>query len=171
VAVDYSQKGGAGKTTLAIHLAVAAEGDGKQSAIVDLDPQASAANWGDSRKEETPVIVSAQPSWLDKVLAAAKSAGAVLAIIDTAPYSESASLAAARAADFIIVPCRPAVLDLHAISHSIDSIKLAGRPASVMLNTVPPGVAWLLMLPPLSPLMACLFVQSTLDKGQLFYMR
>ncbi len=133
-----SQKGGAGKTTLAIHLAVAAERDGKPSAVVDLDPQASATSWGDSRKAETPVIVSAQPSRLDKVLAAAESAGAVLAIIDTAPHSESASLAAARAADFILVPCRPAVLDLRAISHSIDLIKLAGRPASVVLNTVPP---------------------------------
>jgi len=115
-----SQKGGAGKTTLALHLAVAAERDGKQSAIIDLDPQASAASWGDSRVKETPVVVSAQPSRLDKVLAATKSAGATLAIIDTAPHSESASLAVARAADFIIVPCRPAVLDLRAISHSID---------------------------------------------------
>src|SRR4051812_9330361 len=109
-----SQKGGAGKTTLALHLAVAAEQDGHQTAIIDLDPQASAASWGDSRAAETPVVVSAQSSRLAQVLEAARNAGAALAIIDTAPHSESAALAAARAADLILIPCRPAILDLRA---------------------------------------------------------
>lgn len=133
-----SQKGGAGKTTIALHLAVAAVYDGKSTAIVDLDPQASAASWGDSREGENPSVISTQPSRLDKVLDAARNAGADLAIIDTAPHSESAALAAARAADYILVPCRPAILDIRAISHSIDLVKLAGKPASVVLNTVPP---------------------------------
>jgi len=44
-----SQKGGAGKTTLALHLACAAKASGLASAIIDLDPQASAAAWHDSR--------------------------------------------------------------------------------------------------------------------------
>jgi chromosome partitioning protein len=133
-----SQKGGAGKTTIALHLAVAAVYDGKSTAIIDLDPQASAASWGDSREGENPSVISTQPSRLDKVLDAAGNAGADLAIIDTAPHSESASLAAARAADYILVPCRPAILDIRAISHSVDLVRLAGKPASVVLNTVPP---------------------------------
>ncbi|MBV8887565.1 MAG: AAA family ATPase [Chroococcidiopsidaceae cyanobacterium CP_BM_RX_35] len=133
-----SQKGGAGKTTLAIHLAVAAEMDGKQTALIDIDPQASAASWGDSREKETPAVVSAQPSRLDKVLEAARTTGAALAILDTAPHSESASLAAARVADYILIPCRPAILDLRAIGQSVELVKLAGKPASVILNTVPP---------------------------------
>src|SRR5215212_1378238 len=107
-----SQKGGAGKTTIALHLAVAAELDGQQTAIIDLDPQASATSWGDSRAAETPAVVSAQASRLTQVLEAARKAGATLAIIDTAPHSESAALAAARAADLILIPCRPAILDL-----------------------------------------------------------
>ena len=45
-----SQKGGVGKTTLAIHLAVAAERAGKTTVLVDLDPQASAATWKDLRQ-------------------------------------------------------------------------------------------------------------------------
>ena len=133
-----SQKGGAGKTTLALHLAVAAERDGRSAAVIDLDPQASATGWGDSRAAETPVIVSAQAARLPRVLAAAQDAGAALVIIDTAPHSESAALAAARAADLILIPCRPAILDLRAIGGTVDLAKLADKPAAVVLNTVPP---------------------------------
>jgi chromosome partitioning protein len=71
-------------------------------------------------------------------LDAAKKGGAALAIIDTAPHSEHAALAAARAADLILIPCRPARLDLRAINSTIDLAKLAGKPAAVVLNSVPP---------------------------------
>jgi chromosome partitioning protein len=133
-----SQKGGAGKTTLALHLAVAAEQNRKATAVIDLDPQASASDWSDSRKAEVPAVVSAQASRLEKVLDTAQQAGAKLAILDTAPHSESTALAAARAADFILIPCRPAILDLRAISHTIDLANLAAKPAFVILNAVPP---------------------------------
>ena len=52
-----SQKGGTGKTTLALHLAVAAEKDGQSTVVIDLDPQASSAGWKDTRLQETPVVV------------------------------------------------------------------------------------------------------------------
>ncbi|HEX2237852.1 MAG TPA: ParA family protein, partial [Gammaproteobacteria bacterium] len=67
-----SQKGGTGKTTIALHLAVAAELDGKSTAVIDLDPQQSAALWGDTRASETPVVVSAQPARLQQVLDTAR---------------------------------------------------------------------------------------------------
>ncbi len=133
-----SQKGGAGKTTLAIHLAVAAEQSKQSAAIIDLDPQASATGWGDHRSSDTPAVVSAQAARLPQVREAASKAGAVLAVIDTAPHSESAALAAARAADLILIPCRPAILDLRAIQATIDLAKLAGKPVAVVLNSVPP---------------------------------
>ncbi len=133
-----SRKGGAGKTTLAVHLAVAASIKGKEVAIIDLDPQASAAGWGDSRTADTPAVVSAQAARLPKVLETAALAGADLAIIDTAPHSETAALAAIRAADLILIPCRPAILDLRAISDTIDLVNLAKKTATVVLNAVPP---------------------------------
>ena len=133
-----SQKGGAGKTTLAINLAVAAEYSKKQSAIIDIDGQASATSWGDIRTAESPVIVSAQPSRLENVLTAAQENGADFVFIDTAPHSESAALAAARLADLVLIPCRPAILDLRAISNTIDIVKLAKCQAAVVLTCVPP---------------------------------
>lgn len=133
-----SRKGGAGKTTLAVHLAVAATIDGREAAIIDLDPQASAAGWGDSRTVETPAVVSAQAARLPKVLSAAADNGADIVFIDTAPHSETAALAAIRASDLILIPCRPAILDLRAISDSIDLVKLANKTATVVLNAVPP---------------------------------
>lgn len=132
-----SQKGGAGKTTIALNLAVSAELNGKQAAVIDLDPQASATNWHDSRGLETPVVVSAQPSRLSSVLKAANKGGADFVFIDTAPHSEGASLNAARSADLVLIPCRPAILDLRAISSTIDLAQIAKKTVAVVLNAVP----------------------------------
>ena len=82
-----AQKGGTGKTTLAVHVAADFEGAGGSAAVIDLDPQASAALWGD-RRGRSP-FVGAVP--------AARRSGAGLVVIDTAPHSESAALAAAPA--------------------------------------------------------------------------
>jgi chromosome partitioning protein len=82
-------------------------------------------------------MVFAPPARLSQILDTAKQNGADLAILDTAPHSESTALAAARAADLILIPCRPAILDLRAISFTVDVAKLAGKPAVVVLNAVP----------------------------------
>lgn len=132
-----AQKGGAGKTTLAIHLAVAAERDDKTAAVIDLDPQASATIWRDVREGETPAVVPAQSNRLGLVLQEAKKCGAALALIDTSPNSESASLAAARAADYILIPCKPHLFDLQAISTTIELARIAGKPFAIVLNAVP----------------------------------
>lgn len=132
-----SQKGGAGKTTLAINLAVASELARKPAVLIDLDPQASATNWHDHRGKQSPAVISAQASRLPEVLATARAHDARLAIIDTAPHSENAALAAARAADLILIPCRAAILDIRAIATSADLAVIAKKQAIAILNAVP----------------------------------
>ena len=133
-----SQKGGTGKTTLALNLAVAADQAEQPAVIVDLDPQASAKGWHDSRAEKTPVVISAHAARLDEMLQTARAHDAGLIIIDTAPHSERDALAAARAADLILIPCRPAILDLRAIASSHEIARIAGTPAVAVLNAIPP---------------------------------
>lgn len=133
-----SQKGGVGKTTVALHLAVSAERDNKPTVIIDLDPQASASTWKDLREDESPLVQPAQVNRLAIILEEAKRQGAAFIVIDTSPNSESASLAAARAADLVLIPCRPHLLDLKAISSSIELARLAKKPFFVIVNAVPP---------------------------------
>ena len=133
-----AQKGGTGKTTLAINLSVAAEAAGWRVALVDLDPQASAAGWGDHRGAERPAVAAVPAARLADALQAARRHGAQLAVIDTAPHSEASALEAARAADLALVPLRPGVLDLRALGATGDICALAGAPAAVVLNQVPP---------------------------------
>ncbi len=129
-----SQKGGAGKTTLVVHLAVAALIDGKSTAVIDLDAQANAAEWGDSRELDEPAVTSAQATRLPKILEAAKNASADLVIIDTPARSESTALAAAKCADLVLIPCRPSVFDLQAIRMTADLTKLVNVPTRVVIN-------------------------------------
>ena len=132
-----SQKGGTGKTTLAINLATASELAGKPAVIIDLDPQASAKAWQDSRGDKAPAVISAQASRLPELLDTARKHGAELVVIDTAPHSETASLAAARAADLIFIPCRPGILDIRAISASVDVASLSKKPAIAVISACP----------------------------------
>ena len=89
-AAIISQTGGAGKTTVAIHLAVIAEQCGFRTAVFDLDPQASATSWADKRKSPAPAVVPAQASRLSNLLEQAADQSADLVLIDSAPNADSA---------------------------------------------------------------------------------
>jgi chromosome partitioning protein len=137
-----SQKGGAGKTTTALHLAVAAERARRRTAVLDLDPQGSACVWGELRRKaqgiDRPAVVPASYERLPELLRAAEGAGADLAILDTAPHTEEEAFAVmASAADVLLVPCRPSFFDLQAIRLTLDLARRAGKPAVVVLNAVP----------------------------------
>jgi chromosome partitioning protein len=85
-----AQKGGTGKTTLVLSIAVAAHAAGKTTLIIDLDPQASACKWGDRRPGEPPTVIDAQPARLANALEKAAQAGVDLVIIDTPARIEQA---------------------------------------------------------------------------------
>jgi chromosome partitioning protein len=134
-----AQKGGTGKTTLALSLAVAAVQRGRTVAVVDLDPQASAANWADRRVLDVPAVVSAHVPRLQNVIDTARQNGVDLILIDTPGKSEQAALAAAKVADLVLIPCRPQIHDIETLTATKEIIDLAGgRPAFVVLNAVPP---------------------------------
>ncbi len=132
-----SQKGGVGKTTIAIHLAVEAERKGYTTAVFDLDPQGSAASWSDKRESSTPTVVPAQANRLETLIEQARGQNADLVIIDSAPNADSSSLAAAKTADLILIPCRAAAFDLAAIPTTLDLAHIAKKEAWVLLNGVP----------------------------------
>ncbi len=133
-----SQKGGSGKTTLALHLAVASAKCGHNTAVIDLDPQASAANWADRRTAELPVVLSAHASRLPHEIRRVQETGGEMLYLDTAPHSDSAALEAAAAADLVLIPCRPAILDLEAIANTLRFLHTTGKPVAVVLNAVAP---------------------------------
>ena len=133
-----AQKGGTGKTTLAVSLAVAAGQVGMTSIIIDLDPQGTACNWKDRRKSDGPVVIDAQPGRLAAALAKAEENGVDFAVIDTPARNEQSALAAAKAADLVLIPCRPQAYDLETIPNTKEILSLAGnKPAVVVLNAVP----------------------------------
>ena len=131
-----SQKGGSGKTTLALHLAVASTSSGQNTALIDLDPQASAANWSDRREAELPVVLSAHASRLRQEIQRVREIGGEMLYVDTAPHSDSAALEAARTADLVLIPCRPAILDLEAITNTLAFLRTTGTPVLVVLNAI-----------------------------------
>ena len=133
------QKGGSGKTTLVQSLAVAAKNAGQSVAVIDLDPQATACKWGDRRNAD-PVIISIQPARLPQALKTAREGGADLVIIDTPPRAADAAMAAAQAADLILIPSRPTINDLETIATTHSLINGAGAKAkvAVILNDIPP---------------------------------
>jgi chromosome partitioning protein len=132
-----SRKGGSGKTTLAIHLAVQAQAGGRKVLLIDTDPQGSAAAWWNARTDATPAMEQATPDQLDRLLGTARATGIDLAIIDTRPSVEADAVQVAALSDFILIPTRPAILDLRAILATLDIVKGSRLRAALVLNACP----------------------------------
>jgi chromosome partitioning protein len=132
------EKGGCGKSTAALGLAVAASLAGIETAVIDLDPQATAAKWSDRRGKDYPAVVSCQVSRLNHVLNAAEQQGAQLAIIDTPGKSTDAAIAAAKVANFVLMPIHPQMYDIETLDKAKDILTLAGNPPNAVLINLAP---------------------------------
>ena len=133
------QKGGVGKTCVTIHLATAAALAGHRTAIIDLDPQGTASSWGDLRQADKPEVISGQAARLPMLIETARANGADLILIDTPPQADTIALTAAKVADIVLVPIRPAIWDLQAAQPSLLLAQVANRPAFIVLNGVRPN--------------------------------
>jgi chromosome partitioning protein len=139
-----NQKGGSGKSTSTVHLAVAAEqaGDGPV-VICDTDPQGSTVDWFNQRKRaglDTPRYAPLTLSQLSDELSALKQAGASYLFIDTAPSIGSVNAELFAVADLILIPLNPTPTDLRALVKGLPLIKNSGRPFSFMLARVRPNL-------------------------------
>ncbi len=132
-----SQKGGSGKTTLAVHIAVAAQEDGERVVIVDTDLQKSAATWSEARASATPAVAPVATAALNDVMAAARHDAITLCIIDTAPHAAPDAARVARAADLVLIPCRPTAFDLAAAGSAVDIVRAAEVSAAFILSACP----------------------------------
>ena len=132
-----SQKGGSGKTTLAVHTAVAAHESGERVAIVDTDIQKSATTWGEARNEAVPIVATAAAADLEAVLKAAEQDEMSYVIVDTAPHAAPDAARIAKAVDLVVIPCRPTAFDLAAIGGAVEIVKAAGAHSVFVLSACP----------------------------------
>ena len=133
-----SQKGGVGKTTLATALGVRAARAGLGVVLLDLDPQASASFWSDSREADDLAVTALPSARLGPVIAAARDGAADLVIIDTPPFAKDIAFEAAAVADMVLIPTKPAVLDIVAMSRTAELLRTFNKRASVVLTFCPP---------------------------------
>lgn len=129
-----SQKGGVGKTTLAGHLAVAAERGGETVAMLDTDPQGSLAAWWNSRTAETPLFVRGNLAELRQQLTELEKMGIDLVVIDTPPAITAHIQLVVECADLIVIPARPSPHDLRAVGGTIELVEPTGKPMIFVVN-------------------------------------
>ncbi|ATQ69711.1 MULTISPECIES: ParA family protein [Methylosinus] len=134
-----TQKGGAGKSTLASSIAVAARRAGERVFIIDLDPLQSLVKWSQAREAADVPVEHVPPAKLGKALAALEKKGVTLVVIDAPGADSENSDAAIRAADLCIIPARPNVFDLWASELTRASIKDKKKEYAFLLNQCPPA--------------------------------
>ena len=140
VIVLASQKGGVGKTTLAAHLAVAAEAaNAGPVVLIDTDPQGSLSAWWNAREAEAPALAPATIAELPQKLAALATAGYRFAVIDTPPAITGAISAVVATADLVLIPTRPSPHDLRAVGSTVELVQDAGKPFVFVVTQAKPN--------------------------------
>lgn len=139
VLVIASRKGGAGKTTLAGHLAVEAERAGAGPvAIADVDEQGSLAEWWNSRAAPTPLFVQTTIADIAADIERLRQHGVGLLIVDTPPALSADIGKIVRQADLILIPTRPSPHDLRSIGATVELVEHLGKPLLFVLNGATP---------------------------------
>lgn len=134
-----SQKGGSGKSTLSVQLAVLASQSGEKAIVVDLDPQGSAELWYNVRGGLEPGAIGSTLENFHKVCDGARAFGVTLLIIDTPPHTDKAALEAIKASDLIICPTQSSIFDVWALRDTVALLDLcnAKQRAIAVINGLP----------------------------------
>ena len=135
--VFNSQKGGSGKTTLCIHLAVEAERTGAGPVfLIDTDSQGTLTLWHEKREAEAPQRVELPFEGIIGGLNLLRQRGAAFCFIDTAPSRTDETVALFQIADLVLVPIRPSPSDLWAAAATVKLLKHNQIPFLFVLNQV-----------------------------------
>lgn len=137
------QKGGAGKTTLAAHLAVTWTAAGKSVAVVDIDPQQSLTTWYRLREARqgnagAGLLVNQIQGWRVRGEVGRLAREHDVVVIDSPPHAETEARVAIRASHLVIVPVQPSPMDVWATRPTLDLAAEERRRVAVVLNRVPP---------------------------------
>ena len=139
-----SHKGGSGKTTVAVNLALACRAAGARTILADTDPVRSATDSLRQRADHDGMLVETSAAKLAALTFASERDGCDVLIIDTAGGPENGMIDALKVADLCIAVSRPTYLDVAATLHTVDTVRRLGRDGVVLFNQCPPlrnGVA------------------------------
>lgn len=133
-----AQKGGCGKSALAISCAVLAAQHSKRVLVLDADPQGTARQWQAGRNGEPPEVRSVRDAAeLESTLRALPFDGFDFVFIDTPGRDEPGEAAAIHAADLTLIPCRPTMADVRAMPATAGVASRLKRHYAFVLTQVP----------------------------------